>query len=692
MSSSTDLCSSAAPRLSSRSRSTPKQDVLMFRSSSLSQAGSRGGPQETPGYQGEYYDTYLCLDKILDAQFPVSGSALPPAFSAKFSRGTTTASASSSGPLPGAVVGGPSSAPSAVSSAAGAAADASGAPSTAAPSTTLPSASFPGDNHNKPWMKMNDIYDMVKEGTEAVRLAGVGGAVNGTGAAGHGQEPSYLGVGSSTTGPTGGSAASSSSTNTGVGGPLTPLEPRSLEGRLISGTSKAEDASSSRQSPASPVSKVGSGGKANELPLPQDDEQPSREPAHDETLFIIIHQTYELWFKQILHELDAVYTIFSKSKGIPENEISRACHYLYRITKIQEVLVQQIAILETMTSMEFLEFRDYLVPASGFQSWQFRLIEIALGIPMEGRRYGTESFLKGVFEGRHRTALKLFTEQRVSMNKLVERWLERMPFYRTEEYDFWAEYKDAVDTMCTKEEEMIQKFLPPEKQEEELKGLRSVRSAFHSLLDPEAHAEMVKRKVRRWSQRATLAALFIFLYRHEPMLTSPFRLLNLLMEIDQNFSVWRAKHASMAHRMIGMKIGTGGTSGVEYLNKAATENKAFKDLWQLSTFLLPSGALPELPPSLRYRIGFLHDYLEARSPAGSPTPLKHFPDIDLADIEQEPRDQHDTKSDVLKRAVGENSNHDVNSSSPSKEEVISSDLRDKLREERGGGGCPFGYA
>ncbi len=87
---------------------------------------------------------------------------------------------------------------------------------------------------------------------------------------------------------------------------------------------------------------------------------------------------------------------------------------------------------------------------------------------------------------------------------------------------------------------------------------------------------MVNRKVRKWSQKATLSALFILLYRNEPMMTGPFRFLQLLMEIDEGFTTWRIRHASMAHRMIGTKIGTGATSGVEYLNKAAQDNKAFK--------------------------------------------------------------------------------------------------------------------
>lgn len=98
------------------------------------------------------------------------------------------------------------------------------------------------------------------------------------------------------------------------------------------------------------------------------------EPAsHDELLFIVIHQTYELWFKQILHELDA--TI----KWINEDRIFRANHSLRGVVSIERILVTQIHVLESMAPIGFLEFRDKLNPASGFQSMQFRELEFASG-------------------------------------------------------------------------------------------------------------------------------------------------------------------------------------------------------------------------------------------------------------------------------------------------------------------------
>jgi tryptophan 2,3-dioxygenase len=98
---------------------------------------------------------------------------------------------------------------------------------------------------------------------------------------------------------------------------------------------------------------------------------------HDETLFIVIHQVYELWFKQLLHELDRLL------QHLDRDEVLGATRLLRRCTEIQQVLVAQLRVLETMTPMDFLSFRDHLMPASGFQSAQFREIEFVSGLKDE---------------------------------------------------------------------------------------------------------------------------------------------------------------------------------------------------------------------------------------------------------------------------------------------------------------------
>lgn len=109
-----------------------------------------------------------------------------------------------------------------------------------------------------------------------------------------------------------------------------------------------------------------------ELQIPQ-----SEPPHHDEMLFIVIHQTYELWFKLILHELEVARDYMRDKK------VLRARHFIRRVVEIMQVLVRQIHVLETMAPVEFLEFRHRLQPASGFQSTQFREVEFFLGLKDE---------------------------------------------------------------------------------------------------------------------------------------------------------------------------------------------------------------------------------------------------------------------------------------------------------------------
>jgi len=114
--------------------------------------------------------------------------------------------------------------------------------------------------------------------------------------------------------------------------------------------------------------------------------------AHDEMLFIITHQVYELWFKQILYEIDSIFEVF-KIKNVDESKIGTVVSRLHRINEIIQLLIDQIKILETMTPMDFLEFRDMLTPASGFQSGQFRMIENKIGLLKNERHaYGGKNY------------------------------------------------------------------------------------------------------------------------------------------------------------------------------------------------------------------------------------------------------------------------------------------------------------
>lgn len=327
-------------------------------------------------------------------------------------------------------------------------------------------------------------------------------------------------------------------------------------------------------------------------------------PAHDEMLFIIIHQVYELWFKQVIFELDSVLKIFGQEK-VNESDVSLAVTRLDRIIEIQKILIDQVRVLETMTAMDFLEFRDDLFPSSGFQSAQFRLLENKLGLPASDRiNYGKQDYKNPLRASEKGTVEK--SEQDKSLFKLLEVWLERTPFLSFEGFNFWEQYSEAIRNMLSKEDGTIRNN-PNHSQEEieyHLKEHERAIASFEAMIDPNKHNELIEKKKKRLSHKATQAALLIFLYRDEPILHSPFNLLSKLMDMDELFTTWRQRHALMVRRMIGAKIGTGGSSGHAYLQKTADRHKVFAELADLSTFFIPRSALPELPEKIKRSLGY----------------------------------------------------------------------------------------
>ena len=326
--------------------------------------------------------------------------------------------------------------------------------------------------------------------------------------------------------------------------------------------------------------------------------------AHDETLFIIVHQAYELWFKQVLHEIHAILPTLSQ-EHVDEDKLSTVNLRIERIHRIQDVLVDQIDILETMTPLDFLDFRDYLIPASGFQSIQFKEIEILLGLKSEFRiNFDKKSFYNRLNEKDRNYLLNL--EEQPSLFDAVESWLERMPFLEFGEFKFWEKYKQAVETMLAHDEQVIKEadYLTDAEKTFQLNDLANTHANFDALFDKEKYQELKQQGRFRLSQEATLSALFINLYREQPMLNSPFRLLQGLIDIDEKFTTWRYRHTTMVHRMLGTKIGTGGSSGHDYLKQTTQNNRFFRDLFNLTTFLIPRSSLPELPPEVIKAVNF----------------------------------------------------------------------------------------
>jgi tryptophan 2,3-dioxygenase len=327
-------------------------------------------------------------------------------------------------------------------------------------------------------------------------------------------------------------------------------------------------------------------------------------PAHDEMLFIVVHQAYELWFKQILHELGSVMELF-RHDSVDERSVGVAVHRLERVVEIQKLLIDQLRVLETMTPLDFLEFRDLLVPASGFQSVQFRLLENRLGLRKPGRAPLERSPAPAKVPEGLREGLQA-SELESSLFDLVERWLERTPFLELPGFQFWEQYAAAVGRMLDADRATISSnpTLSPADREAQLRELTRTTESFAGVLDEAVHEKLRAAGERRLSHRATRAALFIHLYRDQPILHLPFRLLHTLVDVDELLSTWRYRHALMVHRMIGTKIGTGGSTGHHYLLATVERNKVFTDLFNLSTFLISRSALPALPAEMERRLGF----------------------------------------------------------------------------------------
>lgn len=331
--------------------------------------------------------------------------------------------------------------------------------------------------------------------------------------------------------------------------------------------------------------------------------------AHDEMLFIVVHQAYELWFKQMLHELNSVIDVF-KQNPVEEKHLFTANSRLDRVVKIQKLILEQIDIMETMTPMDFLEFRDLLVPASGFQSVQFRELEIKLGLSTKRRFKVDQKYFTGKLNQQDQNKVHSY-EKTDNVLDLLETWLERIPFVKTQDFDFWQEYQKVIDDLIKTDEEIIHSHNEGEELKKELTKLESTKKTFSSLFDEDTHKDMIEKGQRRISREALLSALFILLYRDEPILYQPFELLTHLMNIDEQMTTWRYKHAMMAHRMLGSKIGTGGSSGHEYLKNTTSHNRVFIDLFNLSTFLIPRSKLPKLPEKLLKKLNyhFTHEEL-----------------------------------------------------------------------------------
>jgi aminocarboxymuconate-semialdehyde decarboxylase len=250
-------------------------------------------------------------------------------------------------------------------------------------------------------------------------------------------------------------------------------------------------------------------------------QQPQSVPQHhDELLFIIVHQTYELWFKELLHDLDAVVANLCKAAGSPQShdEVYEAARLLRRCTEITRVLVEQFTILETMLPTHFLAFRGLLEPASGFQSEQFREIEFLCGLKDEKMlRY-------------HRPTPEAYA----SLKRRLEEPSLRDVFFA------------ALQSLG--------KLSPPAEGATDKDLFEARARAVHALYTDEAHH-------RDWID-----------------------VCERLTEFDELIVSWRLRHIQLVERIIGIRMGTGGSAGTSYL-KLTLDKKFFPELWEARTML-----------------------------------------------------------------------------------------------------------
>jgi len=325
-------------------------------------------------------------------------------------------------------------------------------------------------------------------------------------------------------------------------------------------------------------------------------------PAHDEMLFIIFHQTYELWFRQVLFELDDVQQRFSASV-VDDHDMQPILARLERVVAIWRLLVRQLDVLETMAPQDFLDFRESLRSASGFQSWQFRLIETRLGLRRSDRIPVFHGQFDAGFEP-HRREQIAAAEQRPSLYDQIDAWLARTPFVAWGDYKFWEAYRAAVDRVLDAKSDAARRNLSGEGLSTELSAIEQGRRKFHVIFDEAEHQKGQREGLWRMSWRGLQAALLITLYRQEPILQMPARLLSLIMDVDELLALWRYRHALITQRMMGMAIGTGGSAGYGYLMATLEKHRIFTDLYGLATYLIPSPVLPPLPEGVRSLMGY----------------------------------------------------------------------------------------
>ena len=272
--------------------------------------------------------------------------------------------------------------------------------------------------------------------------------------------------------------------------------------------------------------------------------------SNDELHFILVHQNFELWFKLIINELKCTRDILS-SNYVEETSLPQAVHHMNRVIETFKLMAQQWKVMETLEPQDFLNFRDELGTASGFESFQMREMESLMG----------KKWIDGKPIGKDESTEK-------SLYDVTCDWLERTP---------------------------IQGSTPdsPNDNKEVSSFIKQYLEA-HKKLYPDTNQEAIDFFEQDSVLRRRRAGLiFIESYRELPLLSWPRKLISTLIELEESMILWRSSHARMVERIIGRRIGTGGSSGVDYLDMT-TKYRVFIDLWSVRSILIKKDSLPTL--------------------------------------------------------------------------------------------------
>jgi tryptophan 2,3-dioxygenase len=286
---------------------------------------------------------------------------------------------------------------------------------------------------------------------------------------------------------------------------------------------------------------------------------------HDEMAFIIVHQIYELWFKLTLHEMVHVRDIL-QARDVSDTAMHRAHHYMERANAVWSIMVQQIHVIETMRPIDFLGFRNQLTPASGFQSLQMRLLETMAGLTEDQRiTYGGQDYK--TFAGFPTDMIDQIEDVRAkgSLRELLMPYLAEIPL-RAKDRE-WVIAK-ATDYGAKREAKLSELFTGDELAREGIVREREERE---------------KRLKAQLDTPGFQVALAVYTFPEK--FPWAYQLCEDLITFEESFILWRVHHARTVERFIGKKIGTGGSTGVPYLENTA-RYRIFEELWAVRTLLV----------------------------------------------------------------------------------------------------------